>query len=85
MGIVARGVAKRYGDSPLFENVNLELSAGEKVALLGANGSGKSTLLRLLAGLERLDAGSVTAGGSVALLTQTSDFGAGTVLEFVEG
>ena len=58
-----RGVSKRYhdGESELrvLEAVDLELAAGESLALLGASGCGKSTLLQIAAGLEAPDAGSV--------------------------
>uniref|UniRef100_E6PPA8 Spermidine/putrescine import ATP-binding protein potA n=1 Tax=mine drainage metagenome TaxID=410659 RepID=E6PPA8_9ZZZZ len=44
----------------------MNLRHGEIVCLLGASGSGKTTLLRLVAGLERLDAGRITLAGEVA-------------------
>lgn len=47
-----------------LESATLVLKAGEITALLGASGSGKSTLLRAVAGLERLDAGEITADGT---------------------
>ncbi|GAA5532088.1 ABC-F family ATP-binding cassette domain-containing protein [Deinococcus aluminii] len=77
------GVARVYGDRTVFEDVDLEVGAGERLALIGENGSGKSTLLRLLAGLEAPDAGTVTRAGRVALLTQDADTGTGTVLDAV--
>lgn len=88
MGIVLHGisvhrVAKRFGDHNVFEEVSLGLSAGEKVALVGANGSGKSTLLRLMAGVERPDAGSVHRSGRLALLGQHAELPEGTVLRAV--
>jgi putative ABC transport system ATP-binding protein len=52
-------LAKRYGDSTVFANVNLAVRAGEFVAVLGESGVGKSTLLNCIAGLDRIDAGSV--------------------------
>jgi len=51
------GVRRSLDDRILFQDVELNLEAGERVALLGANGSGKSTLVRVLAGLEAPDAG----------------------------
>jgi putative ABC transport system ATP-binding protein len=54
-----QGLAKRYGDTLVFDNVSLTAQPGEVVALLGDSGVGKSTLLNVIAGLDRLDAGSV--------------------------
>jgi len=52
-------LAKRYGESAVFVDVNLVVRAGEFVAILGESGVGKSTLLNCIAGLDRIDAGSV--------------------------
>ncbi|HTF91112.1 MAG TPA: ABC-F family ATP-binding cassette domain-containing protein, partial [Planctomycetota bacterium] len=51
------GVKRTIADRVLFQDVELTLEQGERVALLGANGSGKSTLVRVLAGLEPPEAG----------------------------
>jgi len=45
-------VTKTYGEKVLFQNVSLQISKGQKVALVAKNGSGKTTLLRVIAGLE---------------------------------
>ena len=57
------GLAKRYGDSTVFEGVSLRVEAGEFVALLGESGVGKSTLLNAIAGLDSVDAGRVLLDG----------------------
>ncbi len=57
--IVARGVAKYFGDFPALRGVNLEVEAGQTLALLGRNGAGKSTLLQLLAGLSHPTEGTI--------------------------
>ena len=76
-------VARIYGDETVFEGVNLEVGADERLALIGENGSGKSTLLRVLAGLDMPDAGTVTRLGRVALLAQHTGTEAGTLLDAV--
>jgi ABC transport system ATP-binding/permease protein len=57
--LTAKGVAKSLGGRVLFRDLNLVLSPGMKLGLLGPNGSGKTTLIRLLAGNEQPDAGEV--------------------------
>jgi zinc transport system ATP-binding protein len=52
-----------YGDTPVVRDVNLVVSAGETVALLGANGSGKSTLVRGVLGLARIMGGELELFG----------------------
>ncbi|RZJ06812.1 MAG: ABC transporter ATP-binding protein [Rubrivivax sp.] len=59
----ARDLSKRYGDTPVFSGIALDLKPGEIVALLGESGSGKSTLLNCLAGLDEVDAGSIMLAG----------------------
>ena len=58
-----RGLARRYGDVPVFTGVDLDLAPGEFVALLGESGVGKSTLLNIIAGLDEADAGQVLLAG----------------------
>lgn len=57
-------VSHGYGGAPVLQGVNLSVSAGEIVCLLGASGSGKSTLLRIVAGLEPLQAGVISFAGA---------------------
>ena len=62
-GLSVRGLAVTYGDLCAVDGVDLEVAAGEVVALLGASGSGKSSLLRAVAGLEDVAAGEVAWDG----------------------
>ncbi len=61
--IEGAGLAKRYGRVPVLRGIDLAVKAGRVTAILGPNGAGKSTLIRLLLGLARPDAGSVTVAG----------------------
>ncbi|MFI5234570.1 MAG: heme ABC exporter ATP-binding protein CcmA [Gemmatimonadales bacterium] len=59
----ARGLHRRFGAVPVLRGIELTLAPRDGVVVLGRNGAGKTTLLRLLAGLARPDAGTVTVGG----------------------
>jgi D-xylose transport system ATP-binding protein len=55
---------KRFGGVVALDHVSIAVQAAEVVALLGDNGAGKSTLIKCLAGLHRLDAGSIEMNGT---------------------
>src|SRR5437764_1830974 len=61
--VVIDRVTKRFGDVEAAKDVSLTVPSGELVVLLGPTGAGKTTLLRLVAGLERPDAGIITIDG----------------------
>jgi len=58
------GLAKSFGGHVLFEAIDLDVAAGEWVAVVGESGSGKSTLLNLIAGIDRPDRGTVRLGAT---------------------
>jgi sulfate transport system ATP-binding protein len=66
MSIEIRNVSKQFGTFTAVDDVSLEIPAGSLAAVLGPSGSGKSTLLRIVAGLERPDAGEVRLSGEDA-------------------
>ena len=59
----ASGLVKRFGDRRAVDRVDVDLAAGECLAVLGPNGAGKSTLLRMLATLLRPDSGTLAVCG----------------------
>jgi iron(III) transport system ATP-binding protein len=61
--LVIEGIVHRYGSTLAVDRVSLTVPKGEVHCLMGPSGCGKSTILRVIAGLERLQAGSVTLAG----------------------
>ena len=57
------GLKKTYGLKPILRGIDLCVQQGERIAILGSNGTGKTTLLRILAGLTKLSAGTITVEG----------------------
>jgi simple sugar transport system ATP-binding protein len=66
--VALKGVGKSFGPTTVLRDVDLDLAAGEIVALLGANGAGKSTLITVLAGGHPDHAGSGTVDGTLVPL-----------------
>jgi len=85
--IQLKDIALTFGGTPLLSGVELSVSSGERVCLIGRNGSGKSTLLKIAAGLVEPDSGSrfVQPGATIRYLPQEPDFGDHkTTLAYVE-
>jgi sulfate transport system ATP-binding protein len=81
MSIEIAGLTRRFTDVAALDAVDLEVRAGEFVALLGASGSGKTTLLRTLAGLEFPDAGSLRIDGHDMAQVPARERGIGFVFQ----
>jgi len=71
-----KDIALTFGGTPLLAGVELSVSAGERVCLVGRNGSGKSTLLKIAAGLVEPDLGTrfLQPGATVRYLAQEPEF-----------
>ncbi len=61
------GISLTFGGDPVFDNLDLVVQPGDRVALVGRNGSGKSTLMKVMAGLVEADKGSIVAGPGVSV------------------
>ena len=68
-----RGVSKTFGAVQALADIDLDIRAGEVVALLGDNGAGKSTLVKILAGAHAADAGSITFKGQPVTISSPTD------------
>ena len=71
------GVSKRFGDTTVLNDLDLEIGEGEFISLIGPSGSGKTTTLRIIAGLETPTTGGVFVGSEeiTSLLPNQRDFG----------
>jgi energy-dependent translational throttle protein EttA len=65
--VIAKDVAKGYGDRLLFEKLNFSLPRGGIVGVIGPNGAGKTTLFRMITGREQPDAGTLQVGSTVKI------------------
>src|ERR1700749_1466678 len=85
--IQLKDIALTFGGTPLLDGVELSVSAGERVCLVGRNGSGKATLVRGTAGVggPARRPGFVQPGATIRYLPQEPDLsGAGSTLAYVE-
>jgi D-xylose transport system ATP-binding protein len=79
-----RGITKRFGAVRALSGVDLDVYAGEVVAIVGDNGAGKSTLVKILAGVHPQDGGTISFGGvptSIPSPTDSRDLGIATVYQ----
>jgi ATP-binding cassette subfamily F protein uup len=83
--ISCQNISKTFGVRPLFQNLSIVISEGERIGLIGPNGSGKSTLVSILAGVEKPDDGIVAFRKNVrvAYVPQESRFSPGQTVRSV--
>jgi sulfate transport system ATP-binding protein len=81
MSIKVANVSKNFGATSVLKDVSLEIPSGSLTALLGPSGGGKTTLLRVIAGLERADAGRVEIDGVEATALPPQRRGVGFVFQ----
>jgi len=81
----AQGVSKRFGATPLFENISFAVNEGDRIGLIGPNGAGKSTLLAVLAGEIEPDTGevSVRRRARIGYVKQISEYAKGATVRSV--
>lgn len=65
--LTVKNLSKSFGQVQLFQQLNLQIAKGEKIALIGANGCGKTTFLKIISGRLEADAGEVRIGSRVTV------------------
>jgi len=83
--INAQGISKIYGADPLFRDISVTVSEGDRIAVIGPNGSGKSTLLQILCGILKPDTGDVAVRKrtKLAYVAQNSSFPPGRTIKSI--
>ena len=76
-----KGLTKRFGRNTVIRDVDLEIRSGELCVLVGPSGCGKSTLLRMIAGLETIDAGTLTIDGAAMNDVRAAERGVSMVFQ----
>jgi ATP-binding cassette subfamily F protein uup len=81
----AQGVSKRFGATPLFQDISFAVNEGDRIGLIGPNGAGKSTLLAVLAGEVEPDTGEVAVRkrARVGYVKQVSEYAKGATVRGV--
>src|ERR1700742_1446151 len=81
----AQEISKRFGATPLFENITFAVHDGDRIGLIGPNGAGKSTLLAILGGEQQTDSGEVSfrKRARIGYVHQISEFARGTTVRQV--
>jgi ATP-binding cassette subfamily F protein uup len=81
----AQGVSKRFGATPLFQDISFAVNEGDRIGLIGPNGAGKSTLLAVLAGEIEPDSGEVSLRkrARIGYVKQISEYAAGDTVRSV--
>ncbi|XWN34595.1 MAG: ABC transporter ATP-binding protein [Roseivirga sp.] len=74
--LVAKGITKNYGELQVLKGIDLTVSEGEVVAIMGASGAGKSTLLHVLATLDSPSGGTLHIDGTTVLSLQGNELAA---------
>ncbi len=76
-----KGIAKRFGDTPVLNGISISIQKGEFITLLGPSGCGKTTTLRIIAGLETPDEGRVILNGQDVTDTEPNKRDVNTVFQ----
>jgi ATP-binding cassette subfamily F protein uup len=81
----AQGVSKRFGATPLFQDISFAVNEGDRIGLIGPNGAGKSTLLAVLAGEVEPDTGEVSLRkrARIGYVKQISEYAKGATVRGV--
>ncbi len=67
-----RGITKAFGSNSVLKGIDLDVNAGEVVALIGGNGAGKSTLMKIIMGIYETDNGEISMNGELVKLGKPS-------------